>query len=86
MTSLSFNNVVDGIPILPGGTPACMGNPSPYGSFGKIVRQVTIAQIRSEGWGVDGQENEVLYWFEYADGRPSEYIWRSNLYPAFAEE
>lgn len=86
---MSFNDAIDEIPILPGGTPACMGDHYPYGSGGKITKKATIAESRLEGWEIEGQftENEVLYWFEYANKNyPAEYVWRSNLYPVPYED
>ena len=81
--SLSFDDSQEDIPILLGGTRANVFDWDPFGSLGRIIKKSTLAEVKAGGWGISEVEgsNQSLYLFEFEDGRDSEYIWRSDLYP-----
>lgn len=85
---LSFDDAPDEISISFDGTPANAFDAYPYGAAGRIVKKATLAEIEAEGFDVSeaGNLDQTLYLFEFKDGRPSEYVWRSNLYLVPLEE
>ena len=79
----SFDDSQEDIPILSGGTPANAFDWDPFGSLGRILKKSTLAEAEAEGGDISEVEGSVqlLYLFEFQDGRDNEYIWRANLYP-----
>ena len=69
------------------GTSVCMGDSYPWGATAKITRKASFKDIIAEGYEIEGNDNEILYWIEYVNKNyPAEYAWRSNLYPVLLED
>ena len=86
MNQWSFDDL-EGKNEIPIGTSVCMGDNYPWGATAKIARKASIKDIIAEGYEIEGNDNEILYWIEYVNKNyPAEYAWRSNLYPVLLED